>query len=310
MKRTEHLVRQIRRQTDNVQFGEDDGITTEELIQYINDAQRNLQAAIIRTHKNAFVEIAYEDSVSGQDEYSLPSAAWLGSGLILVEYSDTGQEKDFRPLDKVEYIENRKSEGTPIQYAVRKNRVALDPIPRSNITGGIRIIYNQRVPDVDIRRSKVTTATLNGAGTEMTALTLDFTYSAWDDAAWADEDDFLCIVDEAGTIKMASIAYTAINPTTGVVTLAGNHVLQPGESISAGDYVVRGLWASTHSHLPDEAETYLIKYANWEAYSRDSSDDQAPASEKMAMIRKQIIDSYETYNDDIHQIPIINYEYY
>jgi len=308
IRRTEHLVRQIRRQSDNKILGNDDGISTEEILQYLNEGQEDIQQAILQTHNNAFVYDDTVDTIPGQEAYDNPPLAFGNQGLVRVDFAYGGPPDDYRPLKKVTVFEERTYRGTaPWQYIPLAGRYLINPVPDSVFNSGLRRWYNKVVPRLDIRRSVVDTFAVGGG--LITALKLDPTYVDWATANF-NEDDFLCIVDRDGNILTRSIEYNYIDPITGDVTLipAGHQMLN-GENLAAGDYVVRGYYATTNSELAGLCEKYLIQYGAWRIYGRDESDAIQRESATLAMMKKGIVDAYGEINGDIDRIPAIDYDY-
>ena len=69
--------------------------SSKEFLQYLNDAQHNLQALITQQYPEVFTSESVVQTVSGQERYDLPSDCYLGNKIVNVEYSDTGKEEDF-----------------------------------------------------------------------------------------------------------------------------------------------------------------------------------------------------------------------
>lgn len=301
MRRLEHLISQVRRQTDNEVIGDDDGISKNELIWYFNEAQTNLQEAIINTYRKSFSEVAYISAVGSQEEYSLPDYTFSGQSVVKIDYSHDGQAKNYIPLNKVEFVEQRSINGVPLFYVLRKNKVIFNPIPQSSITNAFRVTYNKALPMLDVRRSTVKAKT-EGAGT-LTALTLEPTFTGFSVDDWAD-DDYLTVIGADGTIKCPKIAYTAVS-ALGVLTMP-THTYLTGETVTVGDYVVPGERATTHSELPDNCERYLVSYVVWKILKRDSSKDSQEHLQELVMMSQQIVDTYAGAAQDITRIPVIN----
>lgn len=301
MRRIEHLIKQIRRQTDNEIIGADDGISKNELVWYINEAQTTLQEAIIGTYRKAFSTTAFIDAVDGQEEYSLPEYTFAGQNVIKIDYSPDGQTKNYLPVGKVEYVEQRSIAGTPQFYILSGNKVLFNPIPDKSVTNGFRVVYNKMLPNLDVRRSTVKAKTEVGA--TLTALTLEPTFPEFSVDDWAD-DDWLTIVGADGTIKCSKVAYTAIS-ALGVLTMPV-HAYTTGESVTVGDYVVPGKRATTHSELPDNAERYIVAYAVWKVLKRDSSNDSKEHVQELEMLANSVVDAYAAAAQDVTRIPIIN----
>lgn len=307
-RRAEDLVRQIRRQTDNKQLGNDDGINTEEILQYLNDGQEIIQEAVIVTHPHIFVVDDTVDTVPNQEEYENPPLAYGNQGLIRVDFAYGGPPDDYRPLKKVTIFEERTYRGTtPWQYIPKSGGFFINPVPDAVFTSGLRRWYNKIVPRLDVTRSKVSAVTVTSG--EITALTLDASYPAWGDGSLWTEDEYLCICDRDGNIKTRSIPYDAVDPSTGDVTLPANHVLLDGESVAVDDFVVRGWYASTHSELAHFCEKYLIEYGSWRVFKRDESKSLQVETAILLEMKNSIVEVYGEINADIDRIPAIDYDY-
>ncbi len=306
MRRVEHLIRTIRRHTDNESNGSDSGLSDEEIIQFLNDAQDDIYSGIVRTYRKTFVTSSKFNSVASQEEYDLPSDIFQSS-IVTLEYSHSGLEKDYYPLQRLELIEQASISGTPLAYNVRGSKLIINPIPSSSITNAFRIRYNQALPRLDKRRTVVKSAT---AAVTVTALTLEPTNAAFNYLNYL-ENDYLTTVDFDGAIKCTAIGYGSVAAVTGIVTLTGapTKTLLTGETLVAGQYVCLGKRSTTHSGLKDDCERYLIAYPVWKMLKRDSSTDSADQERELAMMKQDIIDSYgETYQD-VDNIPIINSDY-
>jgi len=303
-RRLDYLVTDVRLQTENEDFSDSVGISDAEFIRFINEAQTRLHARIVQQHNSIFLEEYSTSSVNAQESYSLPSDIYLGNKVTQVDYSTTGLVKDYYPL-KPTYLRNRSgAEGNPDAYIRKSGVILLSPIPNSS-SNLVRITYVKKLRKLDIRRGSV--ASFTDSGTQITALTLDVSTDTVD-TTQTDKDNYLCIVDRDGAIKMANIEYDSISGTTGVVTLTASFTYESGESFSVGDYIVVGKDTSTHSELPDHVERYLLAYASWKILKRDSSADYTEQESELQNMESEIVASYSDISDDIYEIPEINDE--
>ena len=302
MRRLDYLITDARLQTENEDFSDTVGIDDEEFVRFFNEAQTRIHSLIVQQHSAIFLKENTQTLTSGTEAYNLPSDCLLANKVTQVDYSHDSSSDNYVPL-KPTYLKNRySSEGAPMYYIRKAGQVLINPIPnRSN--GSIRITYIEKPRGLDIRRGSINAVT--DSGTQITALTMEVTTDTVDGDA-LDKDNFLCIVDRAGNIKMADIEYDSVNSTTGVVTLTQNHTYDSGESIAVGDYVVVGKNTSTHSELADFVERYLIAYVAWKILKRDSSADYQEQQDELAQLEREIIESYADISDDIYEIPEIN----
>lgn len=114
MKNVQYIIDQVRKQTENEEVTDFTGIQDSEFIQYINDAQHSLQAAITSQHPRVFVKEKVLPIVSGQEKYDLPEDCYLKNKVFNVEYSPTDKEEDYYTLEE-ETIKSRVpgTEGSP-----------------------------------------------------------------------------------------------------------------------------------------------------------------------------------------------------
>lgn len=306
MRRVEHLITAIRRLTDNESNGSDSGLSDEEFIQFLNDAQDDLYAEIVKTYRKTFTASSTFSAVTNQEEYDLPTDIFQTS-VVTLEYSHTGLAKDYYPLERRETIEQSSIGGAPLVYIPREKKLIVNPYPETS--GGVfRIKYNKRLPTLDKRRATVKSVTI--AGGVVTALTLEPTYSGFNGSHYL-ESDYLTAVDFNGSVKCTAIGYSSVSGVTGVVTFTGApaKTLLTGEAVAVGDYVVLGKRASTHSQLFDDCERYLIAYSVWKALRRDESSSSNAQKEELVLMRSSIVDSYGENYQDVDQIPRINSDY-
>ena len=308
MRRVDRLITQIRRQTENEDSGSDFGIDTEEFLQYINDAQHRIQSLVTATHPTAFVTEQVVSVVKDQQEYVISDLALMENKVSTVEYSDTGKEDDYYHLEQIS-LKNRStySSAHPTSYIRRSGKILLQPAP-DTLTGTLRINFVKRVFDLDNRRGKVLSVTTSGSS--LTSLALDVSISNPQvDVDKLRDSDYICICDKDGNMKMRNIPISDINSATGVFTIDAGYEFAADESIAVGDFAVSGKDSVTHSELPKMVERYLIAYAAWKIFKRDSSVDSSEQAEELKVIEDDIVNSFADIDDDIQRIPIINSGY-
>jgi hypothetical protein len=309
MLRVEHLIKQIRRPTDNETVGTDQGMSDEEIISFLNDAQDDIFGSIVNTFKSKFTTSETTSIVANQSTYSTPSKAFMDDQIAMLEWSITGLERDYRALKRVTIREKNTVEGWPSRYCVARNLIYIWPVPIAS-QGTLRITYTKKLPKMDKRRAQVSASTIAlGALTALTLKGVSGAAISTTEVAAFSNDDFLSIVSSDGTVLMENVEYTAVS-ALGVVTLAGaSHTILTGETAPANAYVVMGKYATTHSELPDDAERYLKAYSIWKVYKRDSNDDYGPQQQELSAMREAIIDNYAELNADIDYTPQVNNYY-
>lgn len=309
MRRLELIIKQIRRQTENEEFDSFVGISDEEFVQYVNDAQNNLQAKIIQQHPRVFIKEKVLDAVPSQEKYVLPIDCFLNNKVHNVEYSPTGDENDYYVLQE-DTIKSRNPgvTGSPVKYIRLSGQVLMVPAPQSN--GKIRLNYVKRLRSLDKRRAELGETdvglgyqlfTANGASQE---LILDQT-TIDADALTIDENDYVCIVDSKGNQIATALEVVSCSTASLIIKSTDDTVLTTNQ-IPKGSYIVLGPDASTHSELDETVERYLIAYCAWKILKRDSSVDSQEAMMELTEMLREIVGSYAMISDDVQFIPQLN----
>ena len=298
------LIEQIRRQTENEEVSDFTGISDKEFIQYINDAQYNLQAAIVHQHPRVFIKEVVIDAVSGQEKYNLPNDTFLKNKVHNVEYSSTGAEEDYYVLEE-DTIKRRNPgvSGAPVHYIRLSGQVLLNPQPQR--AGKIRVNYVHTLRELRKASGKVLSNTpVVTSGSSNWTINLDNdTFTTEVDLL--DEENSVCIVDKFGNnvvsdIEIVEVTNSAI--TCIPKTLSSDDV----STIPAGSMVIAGANSTTHSELDISVERYLIAYAAWKILKRDSSVDSTEAIQELQSMQAEIVKSYAMISDDVQYIPQLN----
>jgi len=302
MRSVTRLIEQIRRQTENEEFTDFAGIKDQEFIQYINDAQYNLQAQIVHQHPSVFIEEMLIPTVPGQERYDLPVDCFLGNKVTNVEYSASGNEEDFYVL-KQSTLKSRTSgvDADPSLYIRLSGQIMLAPQPASG--GMLRVNYVRRVRELDTRKAKVSE---NVSVTSSTTFTIKLDNQNYDtDTDSLKEHDFICVVDKLGRSIVKDIEIRSIDSTS-IVCEAHTKQSHELSVIPAGAYIVGGKHTTTHSDLGVEVERYLISYCAWKILKRDSSVDSTEAMQELTIMAQEIVKSYALISDDVQFIPNLN----
>lgn len=299
MKYIEHLIKQVRRQTENEDVTDFTGIQDTEFIQYINDAQHSLQAAITAQHPRVFIKEAVLDVVSGQEKYDTPDDCYLGNKIHNVEYS-TGAEDDYYTLEE-DTIKSRVPgiTGAPVKYIRMAGQILLIPQATS---GKIRINYIKRVREMDLRRAKVLSTPTSSSSAQW-SIALDNSNFLTDTESLA-EHEYVCVVDKKGNIVAKNLPMSGISST--LLTLDAHTFDSEDTTIEPGHFIVGGKNSSSHGEFDDSVERYIIAYCAWKILKRDSSVDSNEAVQELSMMLADIVKSYATITDDIQYIPQLN----
>lgn len=299
------LINQARRATENVEFSDTEGLQNSEFIQYANDAQDEVEAQASIVNADAFMTSGTIQCVAGQEDYSIPSDALLGTKISQVLWAPNGSASSYLRLQQGRMSEITATyPGTP-SYFVRIGRtLKLVPAPQSS-SSVIKVFYQQSLPQLELQSGKVGTVSLTSNG--ITSLVLDDTFA--NDVSALTEEGYITIVDSDGVIKMKDIPVSAIDENTLIVTVAPGFTFDAGETITVGDFVLRGPRSTTHSQLPDNCERFLLSYMQWRILKRDSSNDATEQEGEMKMHLQSIIDLLSEADTSVDGIPIINTEY-
>jgi len=303
LRRTDLLITQVRKQSENTDFSDTTGIGDDEVIQYLNDAQHRLQTVILAQHPAVFLTESVQNTEARKETYDLPSDAYIGNKVTNVEYSSTGNELNYYPL-RLGNLKNRASGryGAPMLYIRQSGKLLLVPTPDSN-HAKLRITYVKRIDQIDIRRGIISSVATSG--TTITSLIGDLSATTYLDLTALGQAEYICIADNYGVIKMRNLPITAINSTTGAITISPTFNFLSTESIAANDYIITGKDTSTHSELERNCERYLLAYASYRLMRRDSSADAPEENNELIAMEREIAAAYAEVTDDVIEIPLI-----
>jgi len=299
------LINQARRATENIEFSDSVGISDDEFIQYTNDAQDEVETQASRLNSDLFVASAVIQCVANQSDYALPDDALMGTKISQVLWSPNAQDTAYIPLQQGRMSEIiSEFQGTPSYFVRIGTSIKLIPAPFSS-SSRIKVYYQQKLPKVDIRAGKV--GTVVTAGNTITSLVLDSGFNNLSETLL--EEGAVTVVSSAGVIKMENVLITAFDESSLAVTVDPSFVFEDGETIAAGDYLIRGPRSSNISQLPSICERYLLAYMQWRILKRDSSNDSQEQEGEMKMMLQSIIDAFSEPDGVVDGIPIISSEY-
>ena len=304
MRRADLLITASRRATENQEFTATAGIQDVEFLQYLNDGQEEIHSILQSTFPSILTAYKVQTAVQSQEAYSVPRDLYLGTRIDQLEYSCSGVDTDYYILKKGQIKERLNTQaGNPAFYIRRGSEILIQPRPQQ--AGNIRWSYQRAIPKLDVRRGTVSTVTLGSSS--ITSLTLDA--SIFLDADPILEQQFMTVVDRNGVVKMRSIPVTAIDTTTGTVTVESGFTFESGETITAGDYVCAGDFATTNSELPEVCEKYLLEYCNLRILMRDSQTDSAQISQILAKVQETLRVAFAEPDGDPDRIPLLDVQF-
>lgn len=309
------MITRVRQDTDNVEWGDDEGISDSEIVNYFNDAKEMLQGVILRTYPDTtlfdyrvVINTVYQTAeypLPGHPSYSgtptAPPAVLFGNSIRQVEYSYSGSADDYLALDPVDPRELSHGYSDPIDcYAKRGSSLVVSPVPQS--AGRlIRVTYPARMDELDIRRGTIDSATTG-------SITLEAVPVPDDDLE--DTSYYISYCTADGTVSKYGLLVDSYNPITRVLTLNAGTPLTSGEATAAvGQFVTLGIRSSTHCRLPDSTpaddfEKYLMAYAHWKVLKKDSSSDAEGAGNELSIIESDIMKNIVAVTKDAQQVPV------
>ena len=308
MRRADQLILQARLVSRNTANADGTyGISDNEVLQYLNDAQDKAQN-LISSKKNIAKIFATQqiiNVVANQEAYSIPDRVLMNKQIEQVEFSADGTIGNYVRLEKLNFF-NRDTNTTtyPWGYFKRGGQIFLQPTP-SNSIGTLRITYERDLDDLDIPRGIV--SSIGGADTlDFLTLTLDSTADSNESTVPGFSNiQYVCVVDAVGARKCFNILVGSYNTGTNLLTPSPSpFTYATGDSeILAGDVVVFNKYTTTFSQLPDSCERYLIHSAALDMFAKDSSEDYSRQADKVAAIEDDMIRALMSQTSEVQFIP-------
>lgn len=301
-KRIDYIVDDIREATENEVFDSQTGLTEEEIIRYVNDAQYRLHSKIVSVHPEVFSVVEEQDIVSDQESYNLNYNAYLNNKVLSVEYRTSSNPDDYYMLRKVTpKLRDTGAEGSPCNYFMQGGKIFLVGTPSR---GSLRITYIRKVRALDKRRYKLTSGPTLIADEVLTTSTINGNV----DVSVMRQYNSITMVDARGNVEAENVLIS--NVTGSTLTIDSSYVKQTGETTASGSYIIPGEYSS--SHLDEiwgpDVERYIRAYVEWKVLKRDSSVDSAEAIRELVELESEIIAAYANIEDDLMEIPEINNE--
>jgi hypothetical protein len=308
MRRVSLLIDDIRRSVESQLAVGGGGISDEEILAYLNSAQYQLYCAIVQKNPDLLLIDESIDIVANQESYDLPSDTHLGTSIRHVWYKYGSGDNDYMKLSQQDTATRRSDLlGDPAYYYERQgSTILLTPTPTLSITGGLRVTYQKQLRRLDIRRGLVDS--VGKTSTTLNTVTCDLAPSLSKDSALPANGlrllpnaDYICIIDKSGAEVLNSIPIDSYDSTTGIITVSSGYTtVLTGVDLN-GHYVVVGANSTDNCDFPDETvERYLFIYARMELLRRQGNPDEvANAIRELASIESNLIDSYETPDQDI-----------
>jgi hypothetical protein len=304
MRRVEFLLEDIRRRTDNETWSDTQGVSDEEILGYLNDAQDHLQEAI----SNAGLQVFYTSTtipiVANQEFYSFPELTFTGGRVRTIEYSSSGRGEDWGFLSR-RNAQNRDSyacDGPWGYIPLADGFYLVNPVRHDR--GFLRICYEEQLFDMDKRRGEVSSAVIIEDPitliSELQSVSLIDNTTIHPDSL--ESNDYFCVCDKDGTVKVFAAPITSYAAGTRTI-LTSKTVTEP---VLLGDFVTVGKYTSTHSGLPRVCERYLLAYSQVAAQDRDSMQIPVTQNQRLVDIEKSILDTFADRDQDVKPYPMID----
>lgn len=273
-----------------------EGITNEQILAWLNEAQRDIQREIVQVNRSKFVTVETL-SINSENYYVLPTYSILDDEVMKVEHSWGGQwfnmrkgsvEEQVETYELPHYVRDRRF------FTFEDGKIRLNPRTGQ---GNLRVTYRKRVPDLELRKGTVLSITPND-GNPITAIELSTTGLDTTNLSTA---EYLCTVTSRGVQTGVAIPVSSYNSSTREFAVEN---FDPTDwSISVGDYVCIGENVTTHCQLPRDCGDYLRAWAKVECLAHDNNFLEAEKhGNKRDGFRQTIISSFS--NTGLLEIPI------
>lgn len=277
MRRIEHLINDVMFDT-NEQSQRFSNIRFNKLF---NDAQQEIQRIIHTSNSDSkfFSRYAFENLVSQQKEYDMPSNVYTDNAINSIWLDVNGSER----YSKLRYGQD---------YVVANKKIEFLFEPRTETK--MKIDYTYKLNQLGTRVGKVsaktlTTITLTGFDPEV-----DIT----------NFDDYFTIVDRDGVVIDQEMIIESYVKATGVITTSSTI------TAALNSFVVLGKIASTNSELPDACEKYMTLYVERMVHYINSSRGDMEATMVFSNEEKNDIELLFAKNEnDVKYPEIVDYDY-
>lgn len=283
IRRIDLIISAARKVSGETRYSDTEGIGDAQFLEWANDAIDELQVATCM--EDARVHTAYEEItvVSGQESYALPRRALAGNLIYKVEYSYSGNAADYVELDLGR--DRYPNTGEPEEYVRDAGYLYLQPVPT---TGKIRVHYEQRLDNLDIRRGKISAV----SGTAPAITSIQLYDDDWLDSDALSECEVVCISTWDGTVTFRNISIDDYDSTTRTLTMRSGFSGVTGETAAADDFVTCGWNTSTHPVGPDMIDRYITKYLKCEAEKLRSNTDAATTQKDVDRLLARLVELY------------------
>lgn len=304
MKNVDRLVARVRRETrneDNSNTVASDSLSDEEFIDALNDGQERLQAVISNVFSTAFEKQIVINVVSGQTDYTIDDNVYLGNRIVCVEYSPTGQDRDYIELENRDIKERNERDGLPSFYIRTATKIIINPVPRYT-SSKLRVTYEKKLSTLDKKRGTISVVGSPSGG--QIALTITSPDAELSNLLKGDK---ITILDTYGQVSINDVEVLSYSSPT--LTVAEGDLVA-GTNIDTNYTILIGNDAVFTPALPDVCEKYLVAYACWQILNRDDLVKASRAKDRLSLAEEEVIESFLLESKDVKYIPIFNKSFY
>lgn len=312
-RRTEEIIEEVRGLSYTEDYSLTEGWNNNVVTDILNRSLNNVYHAITQVDNPAYIQEYVTDVIAGQMSYDIPYHVFMAIRIMDVRFY-WGAPYEFATLkqgmiqDRFDYPIN-----IPDTYCIRNGKILLSPTPNQTKLNSLVVNYQKRMRTIDIRRGIVGSYTANPyvfnlifpVTSEKNAQMQEYADSQ------LDKVDFCCFVNRFGEPVVNGIPLNGYNTETQVLTADPDYIMPPLEkaaldALIAGNdpvYVVRGIYASTHSELDTQFEDYFIEYAvkrMLRLQSNSSEVEEALLEEKAVL--DMIINASRRYRPSVYPV--------
>ncbi len=299
MRRVEEIIDMARKLSQNTSYSQSNGVPQDVFVQYLNNAQDALTMEVTNLKTKYFKKQTIVDVVPNQEVYPYPDDCLI-QHLDTIQWTDSPSGTYWQSLYKTTTKEKiTLRPGYPFAYIPFEDGIYFNPpIQR----GKLYITYVREPKRLQKRSGKVQTFSVISG--KLLNLTVDINEQSFD-LSELKKNEFLCLVDKLGNVKISNIPYTCVNDLGQLQMNFTLGTVQP----ALGDYVICGQDVINKPEWPDLCEGYLIKHMVYEAKYSDSSAWSDAAVKDMQMHFMKLSNIFATMSDDITAVVINNLDY-
>lgn len=297
------LITECQRDTNNKGSSSVSGVDPEDFLRYLNYGQDRIFALLLNKSPQLFQRQEILNLVANQEEYSLTGNLYLGCRIVNVEYSSSGNDRDyFKLYEQGYYSRDTYPQGYPRNYIRRNGSILVVPTP-SQSQGTLRVIFERAVDRLDVVRA-VVNGTPSGAVIATTSADISASPTNISNAR------YICISDDDGVVLLRNGLVSSWSSPN--LTLAANvsTYLTTGYTLAdlAGKNITVYKNSTTVSELDNACESYLQAYCNWMVLGRDAATKEKALAFQTAWQAKEaeLLESYSLPDKDDDEIQISN----